>query len=469
MVILDVLAVILLYAFVAPYVWISLTFVIAAFRVRRVQPRKRILGLLGHALYSLWYAFWPVYALFLLRDSSELWFRVMWYVLVFIYPILLVSRLQLTNKVIPLWRKVGYAELNELLLFRPPSGEPLADDLILPDLVGSTDRRILWIVAGLSLCVLGLSSLGIGLQTCQWLDIATGRSGCLRTLPFDPVPGSVDEIAFSPDGRVMAVSIWNGLMQFYNSADGTVLWELPGQYSRCGRSATFSPDNKWVATIAGDGTVATRDAQTGELIHSLKAITDTYSIKFSPDGKYLAVNVGRTGLHFWRTSDWTVQWVIPAKLYSFDFSADGRWLAAATDDRRVGIWKMTDATVYRTINADVDQIALSPDGTQLATASLFGPISIWDVATGQLIRTILIGDWGELAYSPDGQYLVAGEKASSTSVSVYQVSFWRVADGQRAKTLPTHWSPHCMAFAAKSSMFAYGDSESLKVFRLRQY
>lgn len=213
MVILDVLAVILLYAFVVPYVWISLTFVIAAFRVRRGQPRKRILGLLGHALYSLWYAFWPVYALFLLRDSSELWFRVTWYLLVFIYPILLVSRLQLTNKVTPLWRKVGYAELKELLLFRPPSGEPLADDLILPDSVGSTDRRILWIVAGLSLCVLGLSSLGIGLQTCQWLDIATGRSGCLRTLSFD-FSGSVEEIAFSPDGRVMAASIWNGLLQF---------------------------------------------------------------------------------------------------------------------------------------------------------------------------------------------------------------------------------------------------------------
>ena len=331
-----------------------------------------------------------------------------------------------------------------------------------------SNRSIYWTVLAISAGLVVVGFLCMGLGPCEWLDLATGRSGCLWTLSFDPVPGSVDEVAFSPDGRVMATSIWNGLMQFYNSADGTVLWELPSQYSRCGRSATFSPDNKWVAAIGDDGTVSTRDAQTGELVHSLRAITDTYSIKFSPDGKYLAVNVGRTGLHLWRTSDWTVQWVIPTKLCSFDFSADGRWLAAATDDKRVGIWKMTDATVYRTINADVDQIALSPDGTQLAAASLFGPISIWDVATGQLIRTVAIGDWGELAYSPDGQYLVAGEKASSTSLSVYQVSFWRAVDGQRVKTLPAHWSPHCMAFAAKSSMFAFGDSESLKVFRLRQ-
>ncbi|MBP7687158.1 MAG: WD40 repeat domain-containing protein [Thermoflexales bacterium] len=469
MVILDVLAVVLLYAFVAPYVWISLAFVIAAFRVRRVQPRKRILGLLGHALYSLWYAFWPVYALFLLRDSSELWFRVIWYVLVFIYPILLVSRLQLTNKVIPLWRKVGYAELKELLLFRPPSGEPLGDDLNLPDLVGSTDRRILWIVAGLSLCVLGLSSLGIGLQTCQWLDIATGRSGCLRTLSFDS-SGSADEIAFSPDGRVMAASIWNGLLQFYNSADGAVLWELPRQQSRCGQSVTFSPDNEWVATIsADDNSAAVRDVDTGKLVHSLEAITNTYALKFSPDSRYLVVNVGHTGLYFWRTTDWAVQWIIPVKVRSFSFSEDGRWLAALTADRRVGIWKMTDATVYQELKADTDQVVLSPDGTQLATTSLFGPIQIWDVSNGQLLRTIPADTRGELAYSPDGQYLVVDEILAPVFSYIHQVSFWRLADGQRAATLPAYFSISCAAFSAKSDMFAYGDSKSLKVFRLRQH
>jgi len=447
------------------YLWFAVAYGVAGFRGRRHLIRWQrltypfnILLLASFPVLMIFFSPWRTY------DQSLLW-RVFYYAMYFgVWP--LIAARGIVNERTR-WRTFGYVRPVDVLLFRRPSETPMPEEVTTVE--RRSNRLMYWTVLAISagLMVVGFLCMGIG--PCEWLDLATGRSGCLRTLSFDPVPGSVDEIAFSPDGRVMAASIWNGLMQFYNSADGTILWELPGQYIHCGRSVTFSSDNRWVATIGDDGTVSTRDAQTGELVHSLRAITDTYSIKFSPDGKYLAVNVSRTGLSFWRTSDWTVQWVIPAKLYSFDFSADGRWLAAATDDKRVGIWKMTDATVYRTINADVDQVALSPDGTQLATTAFFEPISIWDIATGQLMRTVPTDDWGELAYSPDGQYFVAGEKASSALSSAYQVSFWRVADGQRAKTLPTHWSPHCMAFAAKSSMFAYGDSESLKVFRLRQY
>ncbi len=281
MLLLDAVANIAPYAFILPYIWIMTAFVIAAVRVRDAQPRRRVLSIAAKGLSVLFWPFWLILLSNSVRNINEPVWWLFWYVYFIVFPLLTIYGLRPTSKSIPLWRKIGFTSLDDFLLFRPlPSDQATID---LPEVANPkrwVNRSTLWLMLLVSVCATGVSFIGNSLQTCEWLDIATGRSGCLRTMSFDNI--SVGEIAFSPDGRVMATSSWRGPLQLYDMTNGQMLHELPDRQTECGRSVSFSPDNRWVATISKDGAVLVSDVQTGQLVHSLKTITNTYSINFHP-------------------------------------------------------------------------------------------------------------------------------------------------------------------------------------------
>ena len=304
--------------------------------------------------------------------------------------------------------------------------------------------------------------LGMSLSTCEWLDIATGRSGCLRTWPIDS--GSAYEIAFSPDGTKVAASDLNGPLKIYSVLNGNLLYELPDQENDCGESVSFSADGQLLATISHKGEISIRDVATWSLQRSFAGEAD--SIQFSPDGQLFAASIEDSGIQVWRTSDWQVQWVIPIGR-RMRFTADGRMLAAYSANGTIGVWSMKNGEVQHTIHTDAYRFALAPDGTQVATTSFGEAIKIWDVSNNRLLRTIPVQSRGEAVYSPDSQYLLVDEHYNRFLAYIYQFSVWRVADGQQAAVLPAYISTECAAFASRSNVFGYGSWNSLKVFRLR--
>lgn len=467
--VLDVIATFAPYAFVLPFVWVSIALVVAAFRVRHTQPRRKILSLFGNALFFPFLILYAAVALGGVRNLNEPVIWLVWYAFIIFYsPLLIVLNLTPRRKTIPIWQPIGYTKLMDFLLLRPvPIDSATRLAIVSPE--DSTPRHPnlppYLLMLGISTVAAVLSFVGNSLQTCEWLDIATGRSGCLLKVPLNH---DADEIALSPDGRVMATSSWGKPLRLYNVADGTTLRELPSQFIDCGQSVSFSADNQWVATISNENVVTVSDVQTGAVIHALKPVTDTYNIRFSPDGKYLAVSLGRAGLQLWRTDNWKLHWMIAAPIFSLEFSVDGRWLAARTDENRIGIWQMTDGTVYRTINTPVDHWSLAPDGSQLVTADLFGPIKVWDVPSGQVVRIINADTRGKVFFSVDGQYLLSDESYTWVISHIDQLSVWRIADGRQVGTFPAYFSIDCAASATKSNVFAYSDWKSLRVFRLRQ-
>ena len=54
------------------------------------------------------------------------------------------------------------------------------------------------------------------------------------------------------------------------------------------RSASFSPDGKWIVSASSDKSVRIWNAQNGQLLHVLKGHTDSIkSASFSPDGRWI--------------------------------------------------------------------------------------------------------------------------------------------------------------------------------------
>jgi WD40 repeat protein len=182
---------------------------------------------------------------------------------------------------------------------------------------------------------------------------------------------------------------------FSGSHDGTVrIWDIQGNLLKVMPAGGevlgtgISSDGTLLATIPFDGPVQLWDANTGEKLSALGGAGgyETSDAVFSPDGKYLAADVG-SGLYLWRISDGKSLWEKPINSLAVRFSPDGKYLAYSDTDQH-------------------DQVVLSsPDGRQVIRTLEGPPSPMWD-----------------LFFSPDSS-LLAGNDAT-------QIRIWRVEDGK---------------------------------------
>ena len=116
-------------------------------------------------------------------------------------------------------------------------------------------------------------------------------------------------------------------------------------------------------------------------------------IKYSPDGKYLAV---ATSIGIWLYDVDTSQAIDlltghEAPVTSIAFSSDGQTLASGCEDNIIIIWD-TETRKIRTrcvgCKRDLNLLAFSPSGETIASTSEHWNIRIWETRTGELKRTI---------------------------------------------------------------------------------
>jgi WD40 repeat protein len=98
----------------------------------------------------------------------------------------------------------------------------------------------------------------------------------------------VYSVAFSPDGKHLAVGFRGGAASVWDTATGHKLFELPGHTGSV-RHLTYSPDGTRIATASVDGTTKLWDAATGAEQLTLTGHTGQVTgLSFSPDGTRLA-------------------------------------------------------------------------------------------------------------------------------------------------------------------------------------
>jgi WD40 repeat protein len=121
---------------------------------------------------------------------------------------------------------------------------------------------------------------------------AAGK-GLISTYTFQEHTNEISALDFSPDGNSLAIASLDGGTALMNLADRTVRVYL------LGKTATFSPDGKTLATGGGHflrREIKLWDADTGKEIRTIRPHdADVDSLSFSPDGKRLAAAIGDTG------------------------------------------------------------------------------------------------------------------------------------------------------------------------------
>jgi len=260
-------------------------------------------------------------------------------------------------------------------------------------------------------------------------------------------PNSAYAVAYSPNGRVLAVA---GLIRQF-----VEIWDVPGRkrittlQPKEGNFVAFSPHGDLLATDAGKQIRLWRTG-TWDLVDQLTLPGDVKDLKFSPDGRRLACMSYSNEVILWEVEQWDIvcriRGIRPLSYWgALDFSPDGKALAIGDYTHRLQVVNLasgnTDVDITEAHSEGITSVAWSPNGSIIASGSGFsgGPIRLWDAASGKPLGA-LEGHTSwicELIFSTDGLrlYSAGGDQT---------IRIWDV--GQR----------RCLATLRGSSHEVYG-------------
>jgi WD40 repeat protein len=301
---------------------------------------------------------------------------------------------------------------------------------------------------------------------------ANANSFKLAQPPTYLKPPVISALAFSPDGKRLAVSGYHEVL--VHSADGSnLIARLLGESPRI-ESITYSPNGKLLGVSGGApalfGEIQIWNAESNTLVRSIKASIDSlYGISFSPDSEKVAVGGadksvrmfslkdGKELLKFDNHSDW---------VFGTTFTADGKRLVSGSRDRAVKLIDASNSQFIDDINKLLENvlcIARDPKQDLVVYGGDQGVSRIYKIAENQgrtaanndvnMVKEYerLGGPVQAIAWSPNGTNIAVG--GAAPEVRIYTAG----KDGKRVATLTGHEGAiFALAFSPTTNWVATG-------------
>jgi WD40 repeat protein len=268
-------------------------------------------------------------------------------------------------------------------------------------------------------------------------------------------PFWVSGLAFTPDGKTLASSCWDGSVRLWDSATGKETHcfrdpskPIPSRGPIAFDGVALSLDGKTLVALGNHETKYVWDVASGKELHRLKGGSG-FSLAVSPDGKTVAAGDGEGKIRLWdlKTGKPMRSFKAAARpvralarpVVALAFSPNSKVLAAGDSaaisatqaEHGVSTVRLWDAATGRQSrelkghSGGITAVAFAPDGRTLISASHDATLRFWDAATGKNIRKLQVPDETNIksldqykginsggvltvAYSSDSRFLASG-------------------------------------------------------------
>jgi WD40 repeat protein/DNA-binding SARP family transcriptional activator len=265
-------------------------------------------------------------------------------------------------------------------------------------------------------------------------DLRTGKRA-FELAEGGPNPLGPWQVSWSPDGRYIATtSASDGTSRIWDAGTGELRSTLPGQVGP-DASVAWSPDSARLVTGGARGAVTIWEMGGGQFQPLLSLSAGEMSggiggVAFSPDGSRVMAS-GSGAVKIWDVgSNGDAEWGnLPSSARSgvgpfAEFMPDGRRLvASSTQGVGLTVWDLRTHRVVRTVTSAtigiLTGLAVRPDGGAIAAGGeglgFYGSyggevVETWDPTTGEKLFGIHRQlDVNDVAFSPDGKYLVGAD------------------------------------------------------------
>jgi WD40 repeat protein len=225
-------------------------------------------------------------------------------------------------------------------------------------------------------------------------DATSGRVTASFTVPF--AGSRVGSLASSADGALLAISGGDPaassatLIRVVDQAGQTRFQSAAGLGTV--NAIAFSPDGGVLVAAGYDTDIRVWDVRTGQLKHLVEEMPlAMFDMVFSPDGKHLATAGADQIIYLWDTKSWKIARKIegqPETVQRIRFSPDGTKLVSGGMSAlsfaapvKVILWDVASGRKLETWDAEhmVQGLAFSPDGRQVAVADGSNHVKLWAV------------------------------------------------------------------------------------------
>jgi WD40 repeat protein len=294
-------------------------------------------------------------------------------------------------------------------------------------------------------------------------DVASGRR--LHQLPGHDTP--VDQLAVSPDGKILASSDYKPAIRLWDTATGKPLHSLAGWDEFASACLRFSADGQRLISVSRKGKLQMWETATGKELYRFaidspsEAVYPAYRVAFLGDGKRLAAVAMMISVHLSIWDATTGKQLIRRPLGVVQPTPSQGHVEFAPDGESITVWQSDGIAAWRGDRLTIEDIStkcllatlpkgvgnplgFSADGRLLAvflpprignyglwkeprkeppaTYDVKG-LSLFETASGQEAVRLDIRKFDHVAFTPDGRALVVTDKQ--------KVSVWDTATGER--------------------------------------
>ena len=250
------------------------------------------------------------------------------------------------------------------------------------------------------------------IQSMIYLSSVYGNNAFKKNLV--PLDFDARNVAVSPDGSLFAVSGKKKEVKVY-SADGKEKFTLSGHKDEVG-SVRFSPDGKFIATGGWDGTLILWNASDGSQIKSLSASAgEIYTLAFSPGSSFIAFGGTGKNLRIVKTDDLNLSadiFELENTVRAADWSPDGKKLLVSDSAGKIylvkksGIVKVFDFHTEATVG-----VKFLNDGIHFVSASYDKKFALWNILYEKPLNVFEHWDaFFSLDVSNDGKFAAAATR-----------------------------------------------------------